>query len=441
MTEWAERVLAGDARSLARAATAIENRSPSAESLLKELFPHTGRATVIGITGAPGAGKSTLADRLLHELRREGKSIGVLAVDPTSPYSGGAVLGDRIRMLNHHADSGVFIRSMATRGHLGGIAAATTDMVLLLDAAGKEVVLIETVGVGQDEVEVAKLADVTVVVLVPGMGDDVQAIKAGILEIADVFVINKTDQPGADRLKRELLALQSLSTRRDGWVPPIVNTVATDGQGVSETLAAIRAFLARADAKDRAVANWTLRLREMLRGRLIEHFANIDFQAAAEQVAARRSDPYTIIDAWLQRDAWLQKTGAHQFEIDHLGIAVRSLDAALGFYEKQLGFPAGLRETVEKEKVNVAMLPAGGPRIELLEAAEPDSVIAKFIDKRGEGLHHVAVKVPDLAAAVERLKSQGARLLNEPRAGAGGHLYVFVHPSSTGGVLLELIQK
>jgi LAO/AO transport system kinase len=204
-------------------------------------------------------------------------------------------------MLSHHADLGVFIRSMATRGHLGGLAAATTDMALLLDAAGKEVVLIETVGVGQDEVEIAKLADVTVVVLVPGMGDDVQAIKAGIMEIADVFVINKSDQPGPDRLEREILALQSLSTRHDGWVPPIVRTVATEGQGVSETLVAIRSFLARAGAKDRAVANWSLRLREMLRERLLEQFANIDFQAAAVEVAARRSDPYTITDGWLKQ--------------------------------------------------------------------------------------------------------------------------------------------
>src|ERR1700683_1043283 len=189
MTEPAAKILSGDLRSLARAATAVENRSSAAASLLKELFPHTGKAIVLGITGAPGAGKSTLTDRLVHELRREQKLVGVLAVDPTSPYTGGAFLGDRIRMLSHHADSGVFIRSMATRGHLGGLAAATTDMALLLDAAGKEFVLIETVGVGQDEVEVAKLADVTVVVLVPGMGDDVQAIKAGILEIADIFVI------------------------------------------------------------------------------------------------------------------------------------------------------------------------------------------------------------------------------------------------------------
>jgi LAO/AO transport system kinase len=436
MTELARKILAGDTRSLARAATAVENRSPAAESLLKELFFHTGRASVLGITGSPGAGKSTLTDQLVHEFRREEKAVGVLAVDPTSPYTGGAVLGDRIRMLSHHADPGVFIRSMATRGHLGGLAAATTDMALLLDAAGKDVVIIETVGVGQDEVEVAKLADVTVVVLVPGMGDDVQAIKAGIMEIADIFVINKADQPGADRLEREILALQSLSTRHDGWVPPIIRTVATDGQGLSETRFAIRSFLARSDAKNRSVANWTLRLREMLRERLIEQFANIDFQAAAAEVAARRSDPYTKIDAWLKEPG-----SSGNFAIDHLGIAVRSLDAALGFYEKQLGFTISLRETVEKEKVNVAMLPAGGPRIELLEASQPDSVIAKFIEKRGEGLHHVAVKVPDLVATVDRLKAEGARLLNEPRAGAGGHLYVFVHPASTGGVLLELIQQ
>ncbi len=301
MDSWSEQILAGDPRALARAATAVENRRPAAEHLLKELFAHTGRATVMGITGAPGAGKSSLVDCLIHELRREGKQVGVIAVDPTSPYTGGAILGDRIRMLSHHADSGVFIRSMATRGWLGGLAVATTDMALLLDAAGKDVVLVETVGVGQDEVEIAKLADVTVVVLVPGMGDDVQAIKAGIMEIADVFVINKSDQSGADRLQREIKAIQSLSTRKDGWVPPIVHTVATEGKGIGELLAAVRSFLERSGAKNRAVENWNLRLREMLRERLLDRFVGLNFEQAAEEIAARRTDPYTTIDGWLKQ--------------------------------------------------------------------------------------------------------------------------------------------
>jgi LAO/AO transport system kinase len=303
MSNWSQKILAGDLRALARAATAVENRRPEAETLLQELFPHTGKSEVIGITGSPGAGKSTLVDRFIRELRNENNAVGVLAVDPTSPYTGGAILGDRIRMLAHHADEGVFIRSMATRGWLGGLAVATTDMAVLLDAAGKDVVLVETVGVGQDEVEVARLADATVVVLVPGMGDDVQAIKAGIMEIADVFVINKSDQAGADQLEREIKAIQSLSTRKDGWVPPIVRTVASDGQGIGEALTAVRSFLERGDGKDRAVENWSMRLREMLRERLLESFSDLNFQEAAQDIVARRSDPYTIVHSWLKRNA------------------------------------------------------------------------------------------------------------------------------------------
>ena len=429
--EWADQIRHGDLRAVARAATAIENRLPAATDLLKAIFPYTGRALVIGVTGSPGAGKSTLVDQFAHALRKEQQQVGIIAVDPTSPYTGGAILGDRIRMQSHHSDPGVFIRSLATRGWLGGLSRAAADLTLLLDAAGKDTILVETVGVGQDEVEIAGLADVTVVVLVPNMGDDVQAIKAGIMEIADVFVINKSDQPGADRLEREIKAVQSLSTRAYGWVPPIIWTVANRNEGVDKALEAIQ----RSPRQDRRKRTWSLRLRHMLRDRLLERMPEVDFEHAAEQVATRQADPYTIVEHWSAAGL------AAGTRIDHLGIAVRSLDEALQFYTGSLGFESSVRETVETEKVHVAMLPAGGPRIELLEATGRDSVIAKFIEKRGEGLHHVALKVPDLATAIERLKASGARLLNEPRSGAGGHQYVFIHPASTGGVLLELIQE
>jgi 5'-methylthioadenosine phosphorylase len=237
MTDWARKIAEGDARALARAATGIENRDPRALEVLRELQPRAGRAVVVGITGPPGAGKSTLVDAMVRELRRQGRTAGIVAVDPSSRRTGGAILGDRIRMLDHYADPGVFIRSMATRGTSGGLAQATADMATLLDAAGKDFVIIETVGVGQDEVEVAGVAQVTVVVLVPGMGDDVQAIKAGIMEIADVFVINKSDQPGADRMEREIQSALSLSP--DTNRPPIVRTVATNGTGIPELLQAV----------------------------------------------------------------------------------------------------------------------------------------------------------------------------------------------------------
>src|SRR5579864_9435943 len=242
MADWASKITGGDVRALARAATAIENHAPDASELLHELAPHAGRATIVGVTGPPGAGKSTLVDALARAIRREGKTVGIIAVDPSSRVTGGAILGDRIRMQAHHGDPGVFIRSMATRGASGGVARATADLAFLLDTAGRDFVIIETVGVGQDEVEIAGVADVTVLVLVPGMGDDVQAIKAGIMEIADIFVINKADHPGAERVESEIEGVLSLSHRADGWTPPIVHTVATEEKGTAELLESIRRY-------------------------------------------------------------------------------------------------------------------------------------------------------------------------------------------------------
>jgi LAO/AO transport system kinase len=301
MTDAAEKIVAGDIRALARAATWIEQRRPEAETLLQELFPRTGRAMILGVTGAPGAGKSTLCDQIVHTLREEGKTVGVIAVDPSSPYTGGAILGDRIRMQRHHADEGVFIRSMATRGWLGGLARATLEMTMLLDAAGRDVVLIETVGVGQDEVEIARLADVTMVVLVPGMGDDVQAIKAGIIEIADVFVINKSDLPGAEKLERELNNYLGLSHRPDGWTPKIVHTVASDGQGIKEALEAARAYHAQHAGKSHAAEIWSRRLREMLKDRLLDRLPEEELLAAGRDVAEKLRDPYSILNDFLKR--------------------------------------------------------------------------------------------------------------------------------------------
>jgi LAO/AO transport system kinase len=297
----AEKIRSGDIRSVARAATWIENRRPEAETLLRELFPQTGRAMILGVTGSPGAGKSTLCDQIIATLRQEGKTVGVIAVDPTSPYTGGAILGDRIRMQRHHADPGVFIRSMATRGWLGGLASATTEMTMLMDAAGFDVVLVETVGVGQDEVEIARLADVTLVVLVPGMGDDVQAIKAGIMEIADVFVINKADLPGAEKLRRELKSYLSLSHRPDGWSPAIVETVANEGRGIAELLKAAREYHALGSSRARAAEIWSMRLREMLRERLLDRMPDQEFRAAGREVAEKRRDPYSILHEWIDR--------------------------------------------------------------------------------------------------------------------------------------------
>ena len=302
---WVDRIRTGDVRALARAISTIEDNRPESRELLKTLFNFTGRARVIGLTGAPGAGKSTLVDQLAREYRKQERTVGILAVDPTSPYTGGAILGDRIRMQSHHADPGIYIRSMATRGNLGGLARTTTDAATVLDAAGKDIVLIETVGVGQDEIDIVRLADVTVVILVPGMGDDVQTIKAGIMEIADIFVINKSDREGADRVEREIRSMQSLAIRSDKWTPPIIKTVAMDGRGIPELAAAIVNYEQFLEQKDlllkKKISSWRERLIEMLRDGLLERLLNerlpeAEITRLAAEIAEHKRDPYSLVE-------------------------------------------------------------------------------------------------------------------------------------------------
>jgi GTPase len=305
----AERVLAGDARAIARAITHIENDDPAAGDLVSHIFNHTGRAYLVGVTGPPGAGKSTLVDRLLTELRAKNLSVGVIAVDPTSPFTGGAVLGDRLRMQQHAGDNHVFVRSMATRGHLGGLARSSGDAALVLDAAGFDVVIVETVGVGQDEVDIIRTADVSIVTLVPGTGDDVQALKAGIMEIADIFVVNKSDREGADRLVSAVEGNLALHTYGDAeWRPPILKTIATTGAGVAAVIDAIGRFREHAAPQQaaRRRARTEYRLRELVTDRFMRHLEDGvleqgEFARLVDRIAEREVDPYSAAQNLLAR--------------------------------------------------------------------------------------------------------------------------------------------
>src|SRR2546421_9884679 len=303
-----DRIIKGDTNAVARAISRVEDSGAQASELMKQIFSRTGRALIIGITGSPGAGKSSLVDKLAGFYRKQGERVGIIAVDPSSPFSGGAILGDRIRMQTLSLDKGVFIRSMATRGQLGGLARATVDAVAILDAAGYEKILVETVGVGQDEIEIAKTADVCVVVLVPGMGDDVQTMKAGIMEIGDVLVINKADRDGVLRTQKELEALLSLSVRSDEWQPPIVKTVAIENKGIKELAAAIEQSYdvqknePTSAARRTAIARW--RILELLRERLVAQTLNGNsasekLDKLAQEVAAKSRDPYSAVEELL----------------------------------------------------------------------------------------------------------------------------------------------
>ncbi len=303
-----EKLLSGEPRAIARAITTVENHGADAAALMKGVFPKTGNALIVGITGAPGAGKSSLVDKLAFHYRDAGKRVGIICVDPSSPFSGGAILGDRIRMATLGLDKNVFIRSMATRGNLGGLSRATVDAVAILDAAGFDIIVVETVGVGQDEVEIVKTADVSVVVLVPGMGDDIQAIKAGIMEIGDVFVINKADREGVLRTQKELDALLALAHRPDMWQPPIVKTIATENKGIEDLSAAIESYSdfqmngETASSRRQAIAKW--RLLELLQERLLNDLLDKNgtgdrIEKLSAEIAGKVKDPYSAVEELL----------------------------------------------------------------------------------------------------------------------------------------------
>ena len=452
----AERVFAGDARAVARAISLVEDESPAGADLVRDIYARTGHAYLVGVTGPPGAGKSTLVDRMTMELRKAGQTVGVIAVDPTSPYTGGAILGDRVRMGTHFGDEGVFIRSMATRGHLGGLARATSDAALVLDAAGKDVVMIETVGVGQDEVDIVRTADISIVVLVPGTGDEVQALKAGIMEIADIFVVNKADRDGADRLVQSVSSMLSLQTFPPGdWRPPILKTEATTGAGVPELIEMIHTFRAHAEAakRTRQRTRQEHRLRDLLSHRFMQtveqRLPEGELQRIVDGIAERKVDPYSAATAIIETISRAGPTEHREGRrrpgpavLDHVGIAVEDIDKALAFYRDALGLDIEAPKDVASQRVRAHFIPVGESSIELLEATASDSAIARYIEKRGPGIHHITLRVDDIRAALARLKARGVRLVDEePRPGAEGALVAFIHPSAAHGVLVELTQK
>lgn len=302
MSDLAHEVIKGDHRAIARAISLVENNRSTAQEMMKKIFPHTGESIIVGITGAPGSGKSTLVDQMLGFLRKKGKKIGIVAVDPSSPFSGGAILGDRIRMMQHSVDPEIFIRSMATRGHLGGVAKATGGAIAVLEAAGMNFILVETVGVGQDEVEVVKLADIILVILIPGAGDEIQAFKAGIMEIADIFILNKADSPLAERTEKQLRAMLDLSLGGKA-PPPVINTVATEGKGVDKLIDEIDKLVADKDqelrdSRKKRLIPWMLMdiISEKIYRSVTQDIKASEFEDFIERIHRREIDPYTVAD-------------------------------------------------------------------------------------------------------------------------------------------------
>ncbi len=450
----AERVRSGDVRAMARAISLIEDEAEAAAGLVRDIFPHTGRTYLVGVTGPPGAGKSTLVDRLTAETRKAGETVGVIAVDPTSPFTGGAILGDRVRMQAHAADEQVFIRSMATRGHMGGLARATSDAALVLDAAGKSLVIIETVGVGQDEVDIVRTADISIVVLVPGTGDDVQALKAGIMEIADIFVVNKCDRDGADRMVTSIESNLALQHFGDGeWRPPIVKTEATTGKGVPELWQTITAFRAHSEGTraKRLKARNEFRLRDLLTHRFMEHVEHtlLDDRGVRGAGRAHRQARGRSVYRGLgyscegpQPGAGNRKPELMKAVLDHVGIAVSDLQASLAFFKDVLG-PARRDQRGDCLAARPRDLPQHRHSRRSKCSKRPPPIRRSRSSSRSAAPACITSRC---ASTTSRRRwrtcaSRGIRLIDEqPRPGAEGALVAFIHPSASHGVLVELKQ-
>jgi LAO/AO transport system kinase len=458
-TGWQQAFLKGDTRGLARAITAAENEPAAAHALLAEVSDRLGHAHVIGITGPPGVGKSTLTGKLAEQLLSRGHSLGLLLVDPSSPFTGGAILGDRLRLPDIAGRSSVFVRSMSSRGSMGGLSRATGDAIKLLDAFGKDYILVETVGTGQAETDIVSVADSVVVVAVPGLGDDVQAMKAGILEIADLFVVNKADRDGADRIERELLSMLKMQSTPSAWNIPVLKTVATSGQGISELADALAAHWKYLTQSGKLSEKRSLRteseLLELLRVQLLDELRRqVDPKeqvALTNDIMAGRLTVYQAAERlWNQLFGGFvacsttssQEGGETMIKkIAHLGIAVKNLEEAKHFYAEMLGLSTEGEEEVAAQKVKTAFISVGETHLELLESTDPEGPIAKSIAARGEGIHHIAYEVDDIEATLAELKQKGVRLIDQtPREGAHGSKVAFIHPKAGMGVLIELCQ-
>ena len=400
----------GNIRALSKLISAAERGGADArnvEAALRDCAENAGYSRVIGITGPPGSGKSTLTNRIISFLRQRGKRVGVIAVDPTSPFTGGAILGDRVRM-TERLDPDIYIRSMGSRGAYGGLSAAAGSAVRILSACGYEEIIVESVGIGQTDIDIVNHADIILLLAVPGLGDDIQCIKAGVMEIGDIFVVNKCDLPGADLVSADLKSALSLIPAEYSK-PPVVMVSSTTGEGMSGLMDALD------ERYDVLKESGELALRRVSR------------------LSGSRLSMRGVIGKGM---------GMNCLNIDHIGIAVKTLEQAAELYEKVLGIERTGIEEVAEQKVKVMFLPCGDCEIELLESTMEGSPVDRFIEKNGEGIQHIAIRVDDIDAALLELKEKGIKLIDEtPRYGAGGARIAFVHPKSTNGVLVELCER